>query len=173
MKEVVAKLRKKKASSPQEQENINNAIAMIEHGNRIHAVWHKFSNFIANAYGKDLYGPWQVNKIKNKETGKTHTMRYRSFNEYELSTRLVGYEVMCRVKKWVNRYCPEIRMVHCDDSCHAGSDILLIPHPEHGITVIFIPQCTGIQNQFFLYEGHYKMLMKELKEMGKIYKPVK
>lgn len=138
-----------------------------------HVIWHKFYNFIAKVYGKDLSGPLLVDKIKNKETGQTFTIRTRSFNEYELSKRLVGYEVMCRIKRWVDRYCPEIKIVHCDDSVYAGSDILLIPHPGHGVTIIFIPQCTGIQNQFFLYEGHYKNLMKELKEMRKVYKPIK
>lgn len=151
-------------------DEMDEAIAQAED---CHIIWHKFEKFIANAFGKDLRGKLHVSKFKIKETGKTVIFKYRDFNEYELSKRLVGYEVMCRIKKWVDRYCPEIRIAHCDDALYAGSDILLIPHPNHGIRIMFIPQCTGIQNQFFLYEGHYKNLMKELKEMRKVYKPIK
>ena len=77
---------------------------------------------------------------------------------------------MCKINKYVAKKCHEIKIINCDDSVHAGSDILLIPHHSHGITVIFIPQCTNVQNQFFLYENHYKMLLKALKEMADVYK---
>lgn len=87
----------------------------------------------------------------------------------ELSRRLVGYDVMCKVEKFIKRYCPEIKIIGCDDSVYSGSYILLIPHPNHGITLMFIPQCTTIQNQFFLYEGHYNQLIKALEEMKNIY----
>lgn len=72
-------------------------------------------------------------------------------------------------KEFVKRCCPEIKIVRCDDSNYAGSDLLLIPHPKHGITIMFIPQCTSIQNQFFLYENHYISLVRELNKMGKVY----
>lgn len=137
--------------------------------NKQHRVWHKFSNWISKTYGKDLWGKEVVNVITD-EKGKKHKIKYKNFNELELSRRLVGYKVMCRIKNYVRRYCPEIKIVHCDDSVYAGSDILLIPHPEHGITMIFIPQCTNVQNEFFLYYGHYKNLMKELAAMKYVYK---
>ncbi len=40
---------------------------------------------------------------------------------------------------------------------------------ENGITMLFVPQSTTIQNQFFLYDNHYKDLMKALKEMKEVY----
>lgn len=131
--------------------------------NTAHKIWHRFSDWLIKTYGKDLHGEWQYMEIGKKR------IRYRSFDEYELNRRLVGYEVIERIERYVKRYCPEIRVVRCDDSVYAGSDILLIPHPRHGITMMFIPQCTGVQNQMFLYENHYKMLLKELKKMWYVY----
>lgn len=136
---------------------------------KCHKIWHKFSNFLVNAYGKDLYSEWSYHKLKN-DKGKVKKIKYRSFNELELSRRLVGYEVMCRIKKYVNRYCPQIKIIRCDDSVYASSDILLIPHPKHGITIMFIPQCTTVQNQFFLYDRHFECLMEELNKMKSVYK---
>ncbi len=142
---------------------------MFKDANKSHKVWHKFSNWLIKTYGKDLHGKWEYIKFKDAK-GKQIKLKHRSFNELELSRRLAGYEVMCKVKKYVNRYCPEIKIINCDDSVYSGSDILLIPHPAHGITIIFIPQCTAVQNQFFLYKGHYTMLMKELRSMKSVYK---
>lgn len=129
-----------------------------------HKIWHKFSGYIVRKYGADLHGEWQYMDVKGKK------LRYRSFDNQELSRRLVGYEVMTAISRWVKRYCSEIQIVSCDDSVYAGSDILLIPHPKHGITIIFIPQCTTIQNQFFLYSSHYKEFIKKLTEMKSVYK---
>ena len=119
-------------------------------------------------FGKDLHGEWQYLEVSRSD-GKKSKIKYRSFNDLELSKRLVGYEAMCKVGKFIKRCCPEIKIIRCDDSLYASSDILLIPHPNHGITVIFIPQCTNIQNQFFLYKNHHKELVKVLREMGKVY----
>jgi hypothetical protein len=105
-------------------------------------------------------------KLKN---GKIKKIKYKEFNEAELSRRLVGYEVLEKMEKYVARHCKEIKVVRCDDSLYAGSRIFLIPHPKHGITMLFVPQCTTIQNQFFLYDNHYKDLMKALKEMKEVY----
>lgn len=135
---------------------------------KIHGTWHKFSDYVVKIYGKDLHGKWQYVEVTAKN-GKKKKMRYRSFNELELSRRLVGYEAMERIRKWARRYAPQIRFVRCDDSVYSGSDILLIPHPKHGITVIFIPQCTSVQNQFFLYKSHFEMLIKELNKMKRVY----
>lgn len=133
-----------------------------------HQIWHKFSNWMIKTFGKDLHGEWEFMEVTGNN-GKKVKLKHRSFNDLELSRRLVGYEAMCKVEKFVKRACPEIKIIRCDDSVYSGSDILLIPHPNHGITVIFIPQCTTIQNQFFLYKSHYKELMKALKEMGTVY----
>lgn len=139
----------------------------------VHKIWHKFYNWLSNTYGKDLYGPWQYLEGTNHETGKKFRVKHRSFNDGKLSERLVGYDVMCKIERYIKRCCPEIKIVHCDDSVYASSIILLIPHPKHGIRIMYIPQCTGIQNQFFLYDNHYKLFMKELKKMEKVYKGVK
>lgn len=130
-----------------------------------HEIWHRFSDWLVKTYGKDLHGKWEYMKISD-----TKKLRYRSFNDLELSRRLVGYDVLIRIERYVKRYCPEIKVLRVDDECHSGSDLLLIPHPKMGITVIFIPQCTSIQNQFFLYEGHHKALSKALKKMKWVYR---
>jgi len=141
--------------------------AMFAHSKEIHRIWHKFSGWLTRTYGKDLHGEWVRNKIK--VDGKRKVFKYRSFNDYELSKRLCGYEVMERIERYVKRYVPEIKIVYCDDEVYATSMILLIPHPKHGITMMYIPQLTGIQNQFFLYGNHYKMLMEELENMKYVY----
>lgn len=134
-----------------------------------HKIWHLFYDYLIRTFGKDLYSEWVTQKIKGKN-GKAITWRYRNYNEYELSKRLCGYDVMMKIRKYVKRYLPQIKIINCDDAMHAGSDILLIPHPKHGITVMYIPQISGIQNQFFLYDGHYDMLMTELMKMKEVYK---
>lgn len=141
-----------------------------KHPDTTHAVWHKFYDWAVKTFGKDLHGEWQTLELKHPKTGKVKKIRHRSFNDWELSKRLVGYEAMVKVERFIKRSCPEIKIVRCDDSYYAGSYILLIPHPKHGITMMFIPQCTSIQNQMFLYDNHYKMLMKELAKMKTVYK---
>lgn len=126
-----------------------------------HTVYHKFQKWVTKNFGKDLYGEWQY------FAGTKY--RYRFLDEGKLSQRLVGYEVMCKVERYVKRYLPEIKIIRCDDSVHAGSDILMIPHPKHGITIIFIPQCTNVQNQFFLYDQHHKEFVDTLIEMKSVY----
>jgi len=135
---------------------------------KTHKIWHKFSNWMIKTFGKDLHGEWEFIEGIGAN-GKKFKIKHRSFDELELSRRLVGNEVMCKVEKFVKRCCPEIKIIRCDDSIYASSNILLIPHPNHGITVIFIPQCTTVQNQFFLYQKHHKELIKSLKEMGNVY----
>lgn len=129
-----------------------------------HETWHKFSNWLIKTYGKDLHGEWQYLDKKNKK------YKYRSFDDIELARRLIGYEVMSRVESYCKRYCPEIKILRCDDAYHAGSIILLIPHPKMGITFMFIPQCTSIQNQLFLYENHCNILIKALTELKYVYR---
>ena len=141
----------------------------FENTAKVHKVWHKFYGWLIKKYGMDLYSEWQYLEVKDNK-GKKKKLKYKNFNEKVLSEKLIGYEVMKSVKKYIKRYCPEIKIVSCDDAYYAGSYILLIPHPEHGITILYIPQCTGIQNQFFLYENYYKNLLDELKKMKYVYK---
>ena len=134
-----------------------------------HAVWHKFSNWLEKTYGEGLYGEWQYSEIVG-DNGKKYKWKYRGFNDYELSKRLVGSEVMDKIEKYVKRSCPEIKILRCDDDHHATSFLLLVPHPKMGITVMYIPQCTSVQNTFFLYENHCNNLIKALTEMKSVYK---
>lgn len=137
--------------------------------NDTHKVWHQFGRFITKHYGKDLYGKWQHHTFKD-DKGKKKTFKFRSFNEFELSKRLTGYDVMVKLERYIKTYLPEIKIIPCDDDGYASSILLLIPHPAHGISIMFIPQCTEIQNRFFLYEGHYKSLLKGLQELKQVYK---
>jgi hypothetical protein len=38
-----------------------------------------------------------------------------------------------------------------------------------GISIMFVPQCTDVQNMFFLYDKHYNELVRVLNEMKYIY----
>lgn len=134
----------------------------------MHKVYHKFQKWLVKNFGNDLYGEYKTIRIK-QENGHYKSFKWRDYNEYELSKRLCGYEVMERIEKYVKRSCPEIKIVYCDDDMHATSIILLIPHPSHGITMMFIPQLIGIQNQLFLYGNHHKELMRVLEEMKHVY----
>jgi hypothetical protein len=149
-------------SNTEIKENINKIMC------ETHKTWHKFTKWLGKTFGEDLVEDvvWEI-PLGN---GKKKTIKYKSLNELELSKRLVGYRVLEKVEKYVGRHCKDIRVVRCDDSVYSGSSLILIPHPKHGITILFIPQCTKIQNQFFLYEDHYKNLMKALREMKDVYK---
>lgn len=138
-----------------------------DEASKSHKTWHKFSNWISKTFGSDLIQD-KVLEIPMKN-GKIKKIKYKDFNEWELSKRLVGYEVIEKMEKYVAKHCKEIKVVRCDDSVYSGSSIFLIPHPNHGITILFVPQCTSIQNQFFLYDNHYKNLMKAFKEMKGVY----
>ena len=78
---------------------------------------------------------------------------------YELS----GYGAICKVEEYVKEN-PDIKIVPCDDAVYSSSIVVLIPHPHHGITVLFIPQNHN-KRGFFLYDCHYEKLMEEMKKM--------
>lgn len=149
---------------PKKKDDIDN---MIEHNKNVHKIWYKFSNWLEKTYGKDLF---TESEIEIEVKGKIKKHKSKTFNDFELSKRLVGYEVQVKIEKYVTKHCPEIKIIRCDDAVHASSDLILIPHPTMGITMIFIPQCTSIQNQFFLYKNHHKELVKALNEMKYVYK---
>jgi hypothetical protein len=83
---------------------------------------------------------------------------------------LIGYEIIEKIEQFVEVECPEIKIIPCDDGLYCSSILLLIPHPQHGITVLFVPQHNMITNHFFLYNSHYKELLKNLKKMSNVYK---
>jgi len=86
-----------------------------------------------------------------------------NYNSY-----LFGYKVICKIEEYAKNN-PEIKVVHCDDDVFASSIIVLIPHPTRGITVKFIPQCTELQNTFFLYDRSYEKFIETLNEMKYVY----
>lgn len=86
-----------------------------------------------------------------------------NYNSY-----LFGYKVICKIEEYIKNN-PEIKVVHCDDDVFASSIIVLIPHPTRGITVKFIPQCTELQNTFFLYDRSYEKFVETLNEMKSVY----
>jgi hypothetical protein len=80
--------------------------------------------------------------------------------------------------KWMEKYAkrhPEIIACRVDDDNHCGSDLYLIPHycddgnlgaDWMGVTVLYIPQCTGERPiRFFLYPQHHDGLLEALLEM--------
>lgn len=135
----------------------------------VHGTYWKFSAWLVRTYGKGLHGKWKYISVP----GSKMRLKYREFNKMQLSRRLVGHDVIIRIERYVKRYCPEIKIVPCDDIDYAGSILLLIPHPEHGISVMFVPQCTQLQNQFFLYSAHFKALTKALNQFKAVYKTTK
>jgi hypothetical protein len=132
-----------------------------------HKVWDKFERFLNDNFGEELNETFD-NHIISEEYPNGIFGKFS--NSSEVLKRLVGYEALVKIEDFIKKEVPEIKIVHCDDNDYTGSTILLIPHPNHGITVMFIPQCSMVQNTFFLYENRYAKLMKELAKMKKVYK---
>ena len=86
---------------------------------------------------------------------------YREFD----SLKMNGYECIQRCKKYAKKN-KEIKIIQVDDSVYSSSIIILIPHPNHGITVIFVPQCIDVGNQFFLYSRHAHNIILEMYKMN-------
>jgi hypothetical protein len=105
---------------------------------KIHGIWWDFCDYMKNKY--------------SDEDG--------IFNIFDLD----GYPAMCMVDEYVEKH-PEIKICRCDDSYFSGSDLILIPHPTMGITVLYIPQNSGIASEFFLYPNDIDELIIALKEI--------
>jgi hypothetical protein len=110
----------------------------------IHRVYHKF----VHLFGDGLFKPWVA----------------------------TGYELMKKVSRWAKHYPDDVHILSCDDNHHCGSDLVLIEHKPQkpikgkyewfGITVVYIPQCSGEDPiQFFLYPGHQNGLERKLREI--------
>lgn len=88
------------------------------------------------------------------------------------SFKYSGYPMMEAVRKWAKKH-PSVIIIGCDDDFHAGSDLVLIPHEDKyqlwGVTVLYIPQCTGEKPiRFFLYPGHLQGLLEGLNKMANL-----
>ena len=81
---------------------------------------------------------------------------------------LAGYDDI----QLMNEFCemhPEIVRVHVDDDYHCNSWIYLIPHESDnrymGSTALFIPQCCGVINRFFLYPNDHRQMINAMREL--------
>jgi hypothetical protein len=109
-----------------------------ERGRAVHALWHEFSRRFQDRSDPAKSGKWLLS----------------------------GWAMMEKVEKWANRELRGIEVLRCDDSYHASSDLILIPHAVYikgkvdyywGTTVVYVPQCSGDPPaEFFLYGNHAK-----------------
>jgi hypothetical protein len=127
---------------------------------KIHSIWWNFCKHMTKWYYKEV----DEYRYDKDEFGQPTGKKVKEFDV----TQMAGYDCMCRVQKYAEKH-PEIVVVGVDDELYAGSYLVLIPHPTHGITMIFIPQCTTINNQWFLYPSYLKGLQTALEEMKKKY----
>ena len=124
---------------------------------KVHKIWHKFCKHMSKWYYKEV-DDWELSDdLEIIKSGKL-------IKEFDPS-KMIGYECMKRCEKYAKKN-KEIKIIGVDDSVYASSVVILIPHPEHGITVIFVPQCTDVMNQFFLYSGHAHNIVSEIHKMN-------
>jgi len=113
----------------------------------------------------------QYDKASHEYSKSLHSIYHNFARKFMLGDmtqifKVGGYALMCRVEKWAEKF-PTVKCIHCDDSVHAGSLMVLIPHETKeeywGTTVVFIPQCTGEPpTSLFLYPNHHHNLISEL-----------
>lgn len=128
---------------------------IISNAEFTHKIWYHFCNYMKRWYYK-------------KE--KRFTLKGDTNREYKIfdSSKMLGYSAMLKVERYEKKY-GGIKIVNVDDNVHAGSMLVLIPHKEMGITVIFIPQCTDKKDIFFLYPEHIERMNETINEMKKEY----
>lgn len=108
------------------------------------------------------------------ETEQIHTLWWKLSDYLEGHDKnmdhLAGYEDMQLMDKFCKEN-PGIIRVHVDDAHHCNSYLYIVPHESEkeymGSSVIFVPQCCGINNQFFLYPSDVKGLYRALKVLHK------
>ena len=107
-----------------------------------HKIWHAFREYLTQQYvdSRGDFGPSQM----------------------------IGDEAIEYVEAYAKEH-PEIEIYGCDDNHHASSILVVVPHPEMGFTVFFIPQGTGINNTFFLYPDHLKHFVQGLRKAKRKY----
>lgn len=131
----------------------------IKKEENVHYVWHSFCNYMKRWY-YDICSGW---KIKNGKIVPSKR-KYKYFN----SSKMVGYQAMCRVARY-SKDKDGIFITGCDDNSHMGSDIVLITHECEdnfmGTTMILMPQSKQEINQVFLYPEHVDGLIKILEEI--------
>ena len=101
-----------------------------------------------------------------------HFKKWYKGKDKEFNSELMargGYEAMERVRKYATTHS-DIHFDGCDDTLAMGSMIVYIPHPKHGITVIYIPQNCRDINEFFLYHTHALKIANTLNNLIVKYK---
>jgi hypothetical protein len=74
---------------------------------------------------------------------------------------LYGWDAIEKIRKYAEKN-KQIKICPCDDDHFSSSILILIPHFKMGHTVIFVPQNSITQNQFFLYPNHRNKLIEVL-----------
>ena len=123
-----------------------------------HKIWHKFCDHMKKWYYKEEYG-WSILDDEDfVQDDKTHKV----FD----SSKMIGYKCMQRCEKYAKKN-KEIKIISVDDSVYSGSILILVPHPKHGVTIIFVTQHTDVVgNQFFLHHGEAYNLISKLHKMN-------
>jgi hypothetical protein len=103
----------------------------------------------------------RLNKASKKKIFKAH----RSYQVHK-GFKWTGYELMLRFDKFAKKH-PEVTICGCDDSFHACSSIVLIPHRTKetlwGVTVVIVPQMGPFPpTEVFLYPSHSEGLLEAL-----------
>ena len=134
---------------------------LIEDARKTHGIWFDFCKHMKKWYYKEVNEYYFDPKtLEETKTGKI-------VKEFDV-TKMIGYECMQRVEKYAKRH-NEIKITSVDDDVYSSSILVIIPHPEHGITIIFIPQNTNVNNQFFLCPSALEYLQNELYKMKQEY----
>ena len=125
----------------------------MEEKDKNHYIWYEFSEYFSQWYFYDLDVEFDDINIHEKVFD---------------STKMIGYEAIEKVEQYVETH-EDIYIVSIDDSVFASSILVFIPHPEMGITIIFVPQCTTNLNEFFLYPEMINRIQKKLDELKEKY----
>lgn len=109
-----------------------------------------------------------MNSFKTEKNNNIHGI-YHDFKKNFPDGYSEGSDMMDGVEEWAKKH-PSVVICGCDDDHHAGSDLVIIPHENKyklwGVTVVYIPQCTGEPpTRFFLYPNHLKGLLEGLGKM--------
>jgi hypothetical protein len=127
----------------------------MDNQDEIHKIWYDFCDYMKE---------WYYKEVDEYEDGVKTGNIVKFFD----TAKMMGDECLNRVDYYAKKH-KEIKIVDVDDDTFCGASLVLIPHPKFGMTVIFIPQCTGVNNMFFLYSHHLQELQETLNDMSDKY----
>ena len=98
--------------------------------------------------------------------GDIHAV-YHEFSEIlEILQDKHNYSIIEMADEFTEVYHEDTQLVPVDDEAHCGSSLVLIDHENDreywGTTVVYLPQCSGVRAEFFLYPHHRRALIKAL-----------